>query len=192
MTSIVNVDNYKKKCSIEGSIDDVSEREGLFRLHGFSFNSGDCLFDNLQVLLHFCYTSIELRNGLIDHVLECLGKNNIEALESYQYELSLDFLNQLHGISNIETYLCKMRLLASMALNEMQRGQWGDTFCICWVAKWLNISISIWSLTRKNKYLLFNPTANINPYCILFHDANPSSGPYGPLLYKKLTIIAIG
>ena len=75
-----------------------------------------------------------------------------------------------------------------MALNEMQRGLWGDTFCIRWVAKWLNISIGIWSLNRKTRYLLFNPTANINPYCILFHDANPSSGHYEPLLYKKLTI----
>ena len=119
MTSIVNVDNYMKKCSIEGRIDDVLEREGLFRLHGFSFTSGDFLFDTLQVLLHFLYTSIELWNGLIDHFLKWLGKNNTEALKSYQYELAPGFLYQFHGISNIETYLCKMWLSASMALNEM-------------------------------------------------------------------------
>ena len=139
MTSIVDVDNYKKKPSIESSIDDVLEEEGLFRLHRFSFTSGDCLFDTLQVLFYFRYTSIELRNGLIDHFLECLGKNNTEALESYQYELAPDFLYQLHGISNIETCICKMHLST--------------------------------------------PTTNINPYSILFHDSNPSSDHYDPLLY---------
>jgi hypothetical protein len=53
--------------------------------------------------------------------------------------------------------------------------------------KMVNISIVVWSLTRKIKYLHFNRNANTNPYCILFHDANPVSGHDGPLLYKKLS-----
>jgi hypothetical protein len=77
-------------------------------------------------------------------------------------------------------------LSASSNVNENERGLWGDTFCIRWLEKWLNISIAVWSLMRKTKYLHFNKNANADPYCILFHDANPVSGHYEPLLYKKL------
>jgi hypothetical protein len=78
-----------------------------------------------------------------------------------------------------------MRFFASTNLNETERGLWGDTFCIRWLAKWLNVSIGIWSLTKKTRYFLFNKDANTYQYCILFHDANPINGHYEPLFAKK-------
>jgi len=98
----------------------------------------------------------------------------------------------LHGIHDVSTYISKMRLSTSATLPPHERGLWGDTFCMQWLAKWLNISIGIWSLTRKRRYLLFNKTASIDPYCILFHDAIPLSGHYETLLYKTLSICNIG
>ena len=81
-----------------------------------------------------------------------------------------------------------MRYSASTNIKESERGLWGDTFCIRWLAKWLDISIAVWSLTRKTRYLLFNQHENAIPYCILFHDANPVSGHYEPLVYQKFPI----
>jgi hypothetical protein len=84
------------------------------------------------------------------------------------------------------TYICrKCGLSASSNVNENERGLWGDTFCIRWLEKWLNISIAVWSLMRKTKYFHFNINANADPYCILFHDANPVSGHYEPFFTKN-------
>jgi hypothetical protein len=194
MEQVIDVECYQIDADsiVHDNIDQVLHNNALFRLDAFSYTAGDCLFDAFQVLLHFRYSSTELRNGLIDHFLACLENGNVEALESYQYELASDFLCQLHGIHDVSTYLSKMRLSASATLPPHERGLWGDTFCIRWLAKWLNISIGIWSLTRKRRYLLFNKTASRDPYCILFHDANPLSGHYEPLLYKKLSICNLG
>jgi hypothetical protein len=101
---------------VHDNIDQVLRNNALFRLDAFSYTAGDCLFDAFQVLLHFRYSSTELRNGLIDHFLACLENGNIEALESYQYELASDFLYQLHGIHDVSTYLSKMWFSASATL----------------------------------------------------------------------------
>jgi exonuclease III len=189
MSKIVDVESYQAKEQYipHSNIDHVLQINGLFRLDAFSYIPGDCLFDAFHVLLHFRYSSIELRNGLIDHFLACLQNGDLEAFQSYEYELATDFLYQLHGVHNVHTYLSRMRLSASPNLNINKRGLWGDTFCIRWLAKWLNIPVAVWSLTRKTRYLYFNKDANIDPYCILFHDANPVCGHYEPLLYKKLS-----
>jgi hypothetical protein len=139
----------------------------------------------------FWYSSTELRNGLIDYFLACFENGDVEALQSYEYELESDFLRQLHGIDDVATYFSKMQLSASPVMPAHRRGLWGDTFCIQWLSNWMNISVGIWSLTRKTRYLLFNKTASDNPYCILFHDANALSGHYEPLLYKKMSICNI-
>jgi hypothetical protein len=81
-----------------------------------------------------------------------------------------------------------MRLSSSPNLNINERELWGDTFFIQWLAKWFNIPIAVWSLTRKTRYLYFNKDANIDLYCILFHDANLVSGHYEPFIYKKLSM----
>jgi len=161
-------------------------------LDAFSYTVGDCLFDAFQVLLHFCYSSTDLRNGLIDYFLGCLKNGDIEALDSYGSKLASDFLWQLHGIHDVTTYFSKMWFFASAIIPTHESGIWGDTFCIWWMSKWLNISIGIWSLTRKTRYLLFNKTASSDPYCILFHDANPVSDHYEPLLYRNLSICNLG
>jgi len=81
-----------------------------------------------------------------------------------------------------------MWLSTSPILPAHERGIWGDTFCIRWLSNWLNLSIGIWPLTRKTRYLLFNKIAHENPYCFLFHDANSVSGHYETLLYRKMSI----
>jgi len=65
---------------------------GVFRSDAFLYTVGDCLFDEFQVLLHFRYSSIDLRNGLIDYFLGYLKNGNAKALQSYEYELESDFL----------------------------------------------------------------------------------------------------
>ena len=72
----------KSKMSIENSnltvnIDNVLENYGLFRPQNFAYVMGDCLFNALEVLLHFKYTSIEIREGIIDH-LERVYKKEIK------------------------------------------------------------------------------------------------------------------
>jgi hypothetical protein len=193
MKEVIDVESYEidTQSIILDNIDVVFHRNGLFRLDGFSYTVGDCLFDTFQVLLHFCYSSIELRNGLIDYFLTSFKSGDAEALQSYEYDLEFDFLRQLHGIHDVSTYFSKIRLFASPVLPAHERGLWGDTFCIRWLSNWLNISVGIWSLTRKTRYLLFNKTTSDNPYCILFHDANALSGHYEPLLYRKMSICNI-
>ena len=145
MEEIIYLDNYKFRlqCIFPENIDIVLKRNGLFRLNAFSYIVGDCLFDSFEMLLHFRYTLNELRNGLIDHFLFCLKNNDVEAIQSYQYELAPEFLYELHGVNDIGTYLHKMRYSASTNIKESERGLWGDTFCIRWLAKWLDISIAL-------------------------------------------------
>jgi hypothetical protein len=132
MAETTDVENYESKewCIVHGNIDHVFYRNGLFRFDAFSYTLGDCLFDSFHVLLHFRYSSIELKNGLIDHLFVCLDNKDIEALKSYQFDLGSNFLYKLHGIHEINIYLSKMQLVASSNVNEKERGFWGDTFCI--------------------------------------------------------------
>ena len=78
------------------------------------------MFNSFEVLLHFRYTSNQLRNGLIEHFLFCLNNNDVEAIESCQYEIASDFLYELHGITDIDTYLRKMRCSASKNIKESE------------------------------------------------------------------------
>ena len=98
MEEIIDVDSYKFRlqCIVPNNVDCVLKKKILFRLDAFSYTVGDCLFDSFEMLLHFCYTSNELRNGLIDHFLFCLKNNDVEAIQSYEYELAPDFLYELH------------------------------------------------------------------------------------------------
>jgi len=113
----------------------------------------------------------------------------VEALESYSYELAPEILHRLHGIHDIDTYFHRMQLPASQNNGESESGLWGDTFFIRWLAKWLGISIGIWSVKNKTRYLLFNGSASNCPYSVLFDDTNPLSGHYEPLLYNKICIV---
>ena len=90
MEEIIDVDNYKFRlqCILPENIAIVLKRNGLFRLNAFSYTVGDSLFDSFEMLLHFRYTSNELRNALIDHFIFCLKNNDVEAIQSYQYELA--------------------------------------------------------------------------------------------------------
>jgi hypothetical protein len=110
MEEVIDVECYQLNAhyTVCDNINQVLRNNDLFRLDAFLYIAGDFLFDAFQVLLHFSYSSTELCNGLIDHFLACLHNGNVEALESYQYELASDFLYQLHGIHDVDTYLSKM------------------------------------------------------------------------------------
>ena len=49
-----------------------------------------------------------LKNGLVDHLLTCFSNENIEGLESYQYELASKFSYHWQGIQDVGTYIYKM------------------------------------------------------------------------------------
>ena len=167
------------------AIDLVLEKYSLYRLDNFAYTPGDCLFDAFHVLLHNRYTSIELRNGAIQHFKYCLQTNDKEALVSYQHELNTYSLMEMHNVNDPEVYLEQMSKSASSLLPLEDRGLWGDMFCIHWLSKWLSIPIRVWSKTKMKPYLYFNSTLVNNTYDILFHDENPLAGHFEPLLCKK-------
>ena len=81
--------NCKMKTKIPNSIiniDSILENHGLFHLQNFAHLIGDCIFNALQVLLNFRYTSIEIREGTIEYFRACLQKQDKEAIMSYQIE----------------------------------------------------------------------------------------------------------
>jgi hypothetical protein len=82
MKEVIDVESYEKDTQsiVHDNIDVVLHRNGLLRLDAFSYIVGDCLFDTFQVLLHFQYSSTELRNGLIDYFLAFSKNGDVEAL----------------------------------------------------------------------------------------------------------------
>ena len=80
-----------------------------------------------------------------------------------------------------------MQISAYTSATGIEQGLWGDTFCIRWIANWLNILVVGWLLKNKSRYFLFNKDTNTSPYCILFHDTNSDCKHYESLLYKKTT-----
>ena len=136
MKQVIDVESYEidTQSIIHDSIDVVFHSNGIFRLDAFLYTFGDCLFDTFKVLLHFRYSSTELCNGLIDYFLTCFKNGDVEALQSYEYELESVFFRELHGIHDVSMYFSKMQLSASPVLPAHERGLWGDTFCIWWLS----------------------------------------------------------
>jgi hypothetical protein len=132
MKQVIDVESYEIDTDsiVHDDINQVLHSNRNFRLDAFLYVVGDCIFDAFQVILHFCYSSTDLRNGLIDYFLGCLKNGDGEALDSYQSELAFDFIWQLHGIHDVTTYFSKMWFYASTILPTHERGLWGDTFCI--------------------------------------------------------------
>ena len=157
----------------------------MYFLDNFAYNPGDCLFDAFQVLLHYKYTSIELRECIIEHFKTCLQRNDNDALVSYEHELNAQSLVEMHNVTDPEIYLQRMKMSAPFLIPPEHRGLWGDIFCIKWLSKWLKISIRVWSSMNKKIYLHFNSTLSKNTYDILFHDQNPLGGNFQPLLCKR-------
>ena len=174
MEEIIDVDNYnfKLQCILPDNIDIVLKRNGVFRLNAFSYTIADCLFDLFEMLLHFRYTSNELRNALIDHFLFCLKNNGVEAIHSYQYELAPQFLYELHRVNDIATYLHKMNYSASTNIKESERGLWGDTFCIGWLVKWLDISIALMLETTFISVSIFCCIVDVLFYLVVHQKKN--------------------
>jgi hypothetical protein len=76
MKEVIDVESYEIDAHsiMHDNIDEVLHSNGLFRLDAFSYTVGDFLFNAFQVPLHFCYSSTDPRNGLIDYFLGCLKK----------------------------------------------------------------------------------------------------------------------
>jgi len=127
MKQVIDVESYEIDIDsiIHGNIDKVLHSNGIFRFDAFSYTVGDFIFDAFQVRLHFHYSSLDLRNGLIDYFLGYLKNGDAEALESYEYELASDFLWELHEIHDVTTYFSKMQLSGSTILPVHERGLFG-------------------------------------------------------------------
>jgi hypothetical protein len=138
---VIDDEHYKpaNKDLLQLTIDRVLEDNNMFRLKSFGYNVGDCLFDSFQILLHMRYSSIEIRNGTIDHFLHCLQNNDSEALLSYKYELDSNTLYELHGLTDVDMYMWRMWLSATPDQTSNECGLWGDLFYLKWLSKWLNI-----------------------------------------------------
>lgn len=166
----------------------VLQKNHLFCVENFSYLIGDCLFDNLELLLDFRYTSIELRKGTIEYFRDCLGKQDSEAILSYEHELHEASLKEMHNISNREIYLDKMARSASNNIPLASRGLWGDILCIHWLSNWLKIPVRVWSKTNMRVYLHFNSSVTTNTRDILFHDEDTLNGHFKPLVPRQPTI----
>jgi hypothetical protein len=64
------IDFCKEQCNRNTCINNVLNRNIFCKLQAFSYTPGNFLFNTFQVLLHFHYSSIELQNGLIDHLFD--------------------------------------------------------------------------------------------------------------------------
>ena len=102
------IDFAKEKCNNNTCIVDFLNRNNICRHQAFFYAPGYFLFNTIQVLFHFHYSSIELKNGLIDHFFLCLARGDVHALESYQYDLEPKDLYQEHRIHDVDTYLHRM------------------------------------------------------------------------------------
>jgi hypothetical protein len=111
-----NADKLSKKkyphirtSALHNTILTIYYRENrLFRLDAFFHTLLHILYlMHSTSPLHFHYSSIELQNGSIHHFLVFLDNKDIDALQSYQYELGSYFLQELHQIPDIKTYLSK-------------------------------------------------------------------------------------
>ena len=101
------------------------------------------MFNALEVILHFRYTSTKIREGTIEHFIAYFQKQDTEAIASYQLELNSDLLIEMHNISELEEYLNKMSRSTSIDIAIDNRGLWGDIFCIHWASNWLRIPIRV-------------------------------------------------
>ena len=96
---LIDTQNQQK---ISPNIDTCLGNTNLFRLQIFYYTIGDCLFDSLQVLLHFCFTSIKLRRGLINYFYYSLGKKGVDAVKALSCEFHPYILYDLHGIRDLK------------------------------------------------------------------------------------------
>lgn len=80
MTNILDVETYeyKQECNRNANIDDVLNRNDIYKLQVFYYARGDCLFDTFQLLFHIHYSCIRLCNGLMDHFFLCLSYGHLE------------------------------------------------------------------------------------------------------------------
>ena len=95
-------------------IDLILANYGLFHLENFAYTIGECLFNAMEVLLEFTYTSLELRKGTIEYFQTCFKKQDMESIESYQKELNAFSLMEMHNANDPKAYLQKMSRLASI------------------------------------------------------------------------------
>ena len=136
----------------------------------------------MVVLLHFCYTSLEIRQAIIDHFPFCLQQNHESMISSIRAELNPGFLESMHGVNDIDTYLDLMSISAFPSHRSMEIGLWGDPFCIKWFSLWKSTQLTLWLLSSQSPYLCFNEEKEEPRYHILLYDHNGAFGRFEPLL----------
>ena len=137
-------------------IDDRLAKSNLYQLHHFHYSLGDCLFYSMVALLNFRYTSLEIRQAIIDHFQFCLQHNHESMFLSIRAELIPGFLESMHGVTNIDTYLDLMFIFYSPSHRSLAIGLSGDPFCIKWFSLWQSARVTLWLLSIQYLYLCFN------------------------------------
>ena len=70
-------------------MDVVFGKIDLFWLHSFHYELGGYFFNEIVYLLHFHYTMLEIREGIINHFQHSLDKKESITLASLRTKLSI-------------------------------------------------------------------------------------------------------
>ena len=118
MEQAIDVELYRIDAHsiIHDNIDYVLCNNAIFRLDAFSVYYRRfplrCISSSITLSLFLDWAA----QWIDISFLGFLENGNIEALESYQYELGSNFLYQLHGIHDVYTYLSTFFLSNSIPL----------------------------------------------------------------------------
>jgi hypothetical protein len=105
-------------------------------------------------------------------------------------DLLPEFLEELHNVYDVDTYLLGLSTPASLSHGPSPTSLWGDIFCIKWFSIWLSVLVKVWSFSTGRCYLSFVVPACEYEYNILFHDHRPTCGHFEPLLsYQSMNIL---
>lgn len=138
--------------------DAILRQHNLFRLNNFAYAVGGCLFNAMQTLLHFRYTSRDLCEGMIEHFRNCLNEQNAKAILSYDPELNIDALIQMHGVNNLNDYLERMKKSTSTLLWKGE--DFGGHILYTLVIKLAKNSHKTLVKSIMKNYLIFNSNLN--------------------------------
>ena len=100
----------------------------LFWLHSFYYEAGDYMFNALAVLSQFHYSTLEIRQGIVNHFCHCLDRGDPMTLLLLWSKLSIEILASLHNVLDVAMYLEWMCLSASQVSGHFVNGLWGDLF----------------------------------------------------------------
>ena len=134
----------------------------LFLLQHFEYYPSDFLFDSFSILLYFFYTSLEIKECIMNHFHHLFSIQDDLELASMKTKLLPELLEELHNLYDAETYFLGMSTPSSPSHGPSPTSLLGDIFCMKWFSISLSITINLWSLPTGKCYLSF--TSNASDY----------------------------